>query len=187
MNAICFDLKPVDNYKIASSRFFGVASITKEWAEGYSFYMGEVFLAQFDLEELHEYDIDGLLPDSGFLLLFYCFEENRIRIRHSLSVPDVFDDLNEDYNSELGLGQAYQVCNLRAVPDDGEEGLSGMKLLGKSAINPSSRREARERLLLQIDNLILPNKLFNKGDYAFIKVSEFSEYMEDEMAQVYLA
>ncbi len=187
MNAIAFDLKPVDNYVIASSRFFGLASITREWSEGYTFYRDEIFLAQFDLEELHKYDVDNVLPDSGFLLLFYDKNENRIRLRHSLATPEIYDDFNEEYNSELGLHRAYQVCNLRSVPDDGEEGISGMKLLGKSAVKAGSRREARERLLLQIDNLLLPNKLFEKADFVFIKVSEFSECMEDESAQVYFA
>lgn len=187
MNAIAFDLKPVDNYKIASSRFFGLASITKEWYEGYTFYKDEIFIAQFDLEELHKYDVDGVLPDSGFLLLFYNKNENTIRLRHSQNTPEIYEDLNAEYNFELGLNRAYQVCNLRSVSDNKAEGIGGMKLLGKSAVKASSRREARGRLLLQIDNLLLPNKLFQKGDYVFIKVEEFSECMEDEEAQVYFA
>lgn len=186
MNAITFDLKPVDKYDIASSRFFGVMAMSRRWMDDFDFYIDEIFLAQFDLEEIHPFDLDNRLPESGFLIFLYSKVDNIIRIRHTTTVPDVFEDLNDHFNFDLGLNKTYQVCNLRAVEEKGAVGVEGMKLLGKPTTKPADKIEAKEQLLLQIDNLVLPNKLFQK-EFAYVKLEDIPDDLDDVEADVYFA
>jgi uncharacterized protein YwqG len=86
------------NIPLGSSKFYGTPHLPKgiEWPKGHYFY------AQLNFNELKDYDVEGLLPDSGILYLFFNpkpFSCKAIYINGSeeeLAVTDYPEVVNEE-------------------------------------------------------------------------------------------
>ncbi len=86
------------DYDEGTSKFFGSPTCPEEWLENGFIGDDDFFFCQLKISEFKTFDIDGLLPQNGFIY-FFLKEENGKYIPNVRYTPSSPETLIEDFNT----------------------------------------------------------------------------------------
>ena len=130
------------------SRFFGDPIIPDEWAEDF----GEdiLFFCQIRMSDIAEYDVDNVLPHTGYLYIFLDFSNGSYYIQPIVRYYDGEPNMRlKNYNCDIVESLSNYTYPWIMTFESVDEDAKGMKLLGV----PSEwkKEEPAPNLFMQFD------------------------------------
>lgn len=122
-------------YDPGTSKFFGAPTMPEEWLSDGTVNDEDFFFCQLKISEFKKYDVNGLLPQKGFIYVFLSFEDGRFipNVRYCNTEPDtLIDDFNAGFDFLGDTDAEYSIDYFET--DNAEDGTRLIVEDGESVI-----------------------------------------------------